>query len=77
MIAIGEYLKVPEKVLYKQPSDGISGQTDEDKLGVKYKDIAEYIENSNNVDEDIALKIGKLHKNSLHKFNIPTYRREK
>ena len=37
VIKIGEYLKVPEKVLYKTPDDGLSNQTDEDKLGVKYK----------------------------------------
>ncbi len=75
VIAIGEYLKVPEKVLYKKPNDGLSNQTDEDKLGVKYKDIASYIENSNSVDKETGEKIQKLHNRNLHKFNIPTYRR--
>lgn len=75
VIAIGEYLKVPEKVLYKKPNDGLSNQTDEDKLGVKYKDIALYIEDPNLVEEDVREKIKKLHNNNLHKFNIPTYRR--
>lgn len=75
VIKIGEYLKVPEKVLYKAPNDGLSNQTDEDKLGVKYNDVAAYIENENNVDKDVAQKIKKLHNNNLHKFNIPTYRR--
>ena len=40
VIKIGEYLKVPNKVLYKIPSDGLSGQSDEEKLGVTYKEIA-------------------------------------
>ncbi len=75
VIAIGDYLKVPEKVLYKKPNDGLSNQTDEDKLGVKYRDIASYIDNPNSVDEDVGVKIKKLHNNNLHKFNIPTYRR--
>ena len=75
VIAIGDYLKVPEKVLYKKPNDGLSNQTDEDKLGVKYKDIASYIEDPNSVDEEVGEKIKKLHNNNLHKFNIPTYRR--
>ena len=75
VIAIGEYLKVPEKVLYKKPNDGLSNQTDEDKLGVKYKDIATYIENPNLVEKETGEKIKKLHNNNLHKFNIPTYRR--
>jgi len=75
VIAIGDYLKVPEKVLYKKPNDGLSNQTDEDKLGVKYKDIATYIENPNLVEKEVGEKIEKLHNNNLHKFNIPTYRR--
>ena len=75
VIAIGEYLKVPEKVLYKKPNDGLSNQTDEDKLGVKYKDIATYIENPDLVDKEVGEKINKLHNNNKHKFNIPTYRR--
>ena len=76
VIAIGEYLKVPEKVLYKKPNDGLSNQTDEDKLGVKYKDIATYMENPNLVEKEIGEKIEKLHNNNKHKFNIPTYRKE-
>ena len=75
VIAIGDYLKVPEKVLYKKPNDGLSNQTDEDKLGVKYKDIASYIENPNLVDKIVGEKIKRLHNANLHKFNIPTYRR--
>ena len=75
VIKIGEVLEVPKKVLYKAPSDGLSGQTDEEKIGVTYKDIASYIENENNVEEQTKQKIKKLHNNNLHKFNIPTYRR--
>ncbi len=74
VIKIGEYLEVPEKVLYKTPSDGLSNKTDEDKLGVKYKDIASYM-NGEEVNEEAKLKIEKLHKSSLHKFNIPVYKR--
>ena len=76
VIAIGEYLKVPKKVLYKKPNDGLSNQTDEDKLGVKYKDIASYIEDPNLVEKETGEKIKKLHNNNQHKFNIPTYRKE-
>ena len=74
VIAIGEYLEVPEEVIHKVPSDGLSNQTDEDKLGVKYKDIAKYI-NNEELEEETKNKIEKLHKNSLHKFNIPKYER--
>lgn len=75
VIKIGEYLKVPNKVLYKTPNDGLSNLTDEDKLGVKYKDIATYMEDATLLDKDTREKIEKLHKNNLHKFNIPTYKR--
>ena len=74
VIKIGEYLKVPKKVLYKKPNDGLSNQTDEDKLGVKYSDIAKYM-NNEELDVDVKNKIEKLHKNNLHKFNIPTYKK--
>lgn len=76
VIKIGEYLKVPAKVLYKKPNDDLSNQTDEDKLGVKYNEIASYMNDSDSVSEEIAQKIKKLHENNLHKFKIPTYRRK-
>lgn len=75
VIKIGEYLKVPEKVLYKTPNDGLSNQTDEDKLGVTYSDIASFIEDEKSVDTTVAKKIRTLHKNNQHKFNTPTYRK--
>ena len=74
VIKVGEVLNVPKEVLYKTPNDGLSNTSDEDKLGVKYADIAKYM-NKEELDEDIKKKIEKLHKKSLHKFNIPTYRK--
>lgn len=74
VIAMGEYLKVPVKVLYKVPSDGLSNLSDEDKLGVKYSDIEKYLDNSLE-DETIKNKIEKLHNNSLHKYHIPYLKR--
>lgn len=76
VIKIGEYLEVPEKVLYKKPNDGLSNQSDEDKLGVSYSNIAKYMESPESVNEDVRKKIKKLHDDSLHKFNIPTYHKE-
>lgn len=70
VIQIGEYLEVPNCVLHKTPSDGLSGMSDEDKLGVTYKEIANVI-NGNTTNE----KVDKLHNGAKHKFNIPIYRR--
>lgn len=75
VISIGEELNVPKEVLYKAPSDGLSNLTDEEKLGVSYKDIASYI-NGNIIAEETKNKIKTLHNNSKHKFYIPTYRKE-
>ncbi len=72
VIQIGEVLNVPKKVLYKTPDDGLSGKSDEEKLGVKYSDIAKVI-NGEKVDEKIKQKILNMHEKSQHKFNIPIY----
>lgn len=75
VIEIGKLLKVPSVVLFKTPDDGLSNMSDEEKLGVKYKDIASYMEDPSSVEEAIGKKIQKMHDNNDHKFNIPTYRR--
>ena len=74
VIKIGEYLGVPDQVIHKTPSDGLSGMSDEDKLGVSYKDIASYM-NGGVLPEEVKTKIEKLHNGSKHKFNIPMYKR--
>lgn len=76
VIKLGEYLKVPEKVLYKDPSDGISGKTDEDKMGVTYEDIERYIY-AKPLPVNIKDKIQKMHNANKHKFNVPAYRRQR
>jgi NAD+ synthase len=74
VIEIGKYIGVPEQVLYKTPSDGLSNMSDEDKLGVKYSDIEKYM-NNEELDSEISKKILRLHNNSQHKFNTPIYKR--
>ena len=75
VLAVGEVLNVPKEVLYRVPEDGLSNQTDEDKLGVTYKEITSYM-NREELPKEVSDKIEKLHNNNLHKFNIPTYRKE-
>ena len=76
VIQVGEVLGVPEKVLYRTPDDGISGLSDEDKLGVKYADIGKVIKGEA-IDEAEREKIEKLHKGAAHKFSIPVYKIER
>ena len=72
VIAVGEVLGVPDKVLYKTPDDGLSGMSDEKKLGVKYDDISRIIKNQD-IDKIEKDKIEILHKNSMHKIIINKY----
>ena len=74
VIQIGEVLDVPHKVLYKIPSDGLSGKSDEEKLGFTYDDVAKVI-NNELVHEEIKQIILRKHQLIQHKFFIPTYQK--
>lgn len=77
VLAIGEYLGVPDKIIHKAPNDGLGGQTDEEKMGVTYKQIAEYIE-TGKTDKDAMINIEKRNKLSKHKREpVPVYKVER
>ena len=67
VLEIGRMLGVPEKILAKAPNDGLGGQTDEEKLGVKYSQIAEMIETGTTSDEQAKEEIIIRFNNSKHK----------
>lgn len=76
-LAIGEYLGVPDKIIHKAPNDGLGGQTDEEKMGVTYKQIAEYIE-TGKTDSIAMQNIERRNKASKHKREpIPVYKFER
>jgi NAD+ synthase len=78
VLKIGEYLKVPDKILKKAPSDGLGGKTDEEKMGIKYSQIAELIETGRLEDEVAKLEIIRRFNNSKHKREIvPIYQFER
>lgn len=66
---------MPSQIIEKAPSDGLGSLTDEEKLGVTYKQIAEYIETGKT--EEKALEIIKRKEQiSKHKREkIPVYKR--
>lgn len=77
VLEIGRILGVPEKILKKAPNDGLGGLTDEEKMGIKYSQIAEMIE-MGRTDEDAQMEIIKRYKNSKHKRNlVPIYKFER
>ena len=75
VIAIGEARGVPGQVIHKAPSDGLSGMTDEEKMGVKYRDIGDVIQHRP-VSQEAYEAIEKLHRGAAHKFHIPVYERD-
>ena len=77
VLQIGEYLGLPDTLVHKVPSDGLSGMSDEDKLGFTYAQLDEYISDKNaNIPEDVKASIDKKHVANLHKLQLmPAYKR--
>lgn len=78
VIAVGREIGVPEEILMAAPDDGLSGMTDEEKLGVSYKDIEKFIRYGYDAVEDIevANKIWNLNKKNRFKsdmIHLPTF----
>lgn len=68
VLQIGDALGLPYELVHKTPSDGLSGQTDEDKLGFTYEMLDNYILNGVCEDADIKSRIDRLHEMNLHKM---------
>ena len=78
MLQLGDELGLPENLVHKAPADGLSGLTDEDKIGFTYAVLDHYIRTGECEDEEIRKKIDRMHENNLHKLApMPAYRRKK
>ncbi len=66
---IGRVLGIPEKFIEKPPIDGLSGSTDEDRLGFTYETLDNYIRRGIEPPADIKEKIDRLHKMNLFKLS--------
>ena len=77
MRAIGDELGLPKWLIHKTPSDGLSGMSDEDKLGFTYEMLDKYVLTGVCEDEVIKEKIDRLHRLNLHKLQtIPMYKKQ-
>lgn len=75
VIQIGEVLGVPERLTKKTPSDGLSGMSDEDKIGFTYAVLDHYILTGECEDEETRKKIDRMHRLNLHKLQLmPCYK---
>ncbi len=73
VLQIGRFLGVPDQVIEKAPNDGLGNATDEQKMGITYKQITEYID-TGKTDEDAMRKIERRYELSKHKrAKIPVY----
>lgn len=78
VLEMGKLLGVPDKIINKAPNDGLGLGSDEDKLGITYKEIEEYITIGKTENLTSMEKIEKMHKQTEHKRKlIPVYHRKK
>lgn len=74
VIEVGRYLGLPENLVVKTPSDGLSGMSDEDKLGFTYAVLDKYIRTGICEDEQTKARIDYLNKLNAFKLKpIPGY----
>ena len=74
VIAIGVECGLPDKLVYKVPSDGLCGKTDEDNFGFTYKVLNGYIRTGICEDGVIKSKIDYLHEKNLFKLQpMPSF----
>ena len=74
--AIGIELGLPHDLVYKTPSDGMSGLSDEDKLGFKYRDVNVILRDGSikNINNQAFCDITVKHAIAQHKLNsIPMF----
>lgn len=71
VVALGDFLGLPYELVHKTPSDGLTGQSDEEKLGFSYEQINAYIENGTCGDKQIDEKIRLKHEYNKHKGILP------
>lgn len=67
---IGMALNLPRELVYKVPSDGLCGKTDEDNLGFTYEILDRYIRTGICEDEEKKALIDRKHKANLFKLQL-------
>ncbi len=70
VLQIGDHLGLPDNLVHKKPSDGLSGMSDEDKIGFSYAVLDRYIRTGVCEDGEIKAKIDRMHRNNLHKLEL-------
>ncbi|MBO4562626.1 MAG: NAD(+) synthase [Clostridia bacterium] len=70
VIEVGRYLGLPDFIVDKAPSDGLTGLTDEDNLGFTYETLDRYIRTGVCVPEEKKELIDRKHEMNLFKLSM-------
>ena len=77
VLAVGMELGLPRELVYKTPSDGLCGKSDEDNLGFTYAVLDRYIRTGECDDPDVKALIDDKHAKNLFKLQpIPYFKYE-
>ena len=63
--------EIPRELVEKTPTDGLSGFSDEERLGIRYADIHRWIREGSCGDPETDEKIRKKEQANLHKRRMP------
>lgn len=68
VLKIGKALELPDDLVFKTPSDGLCGKTDEDRFGFTYETLDRYIRTRTCDDTHVKEKINRMHERNMHKL---------
>ena len=72
VVAVGLTMaELPRDLVEKTPSDGLSGKSDEERLGVTYQQIHDYIRRGSSGSEAADERIARLERAGMHKRSRP------
>ena len=63
--------ELPKELVQKTPSDGLSGMSDEEKMGVSYADIHRFIREGSCGNSETDARIQRMKDGSAHKRSMP------
>ena len=74
VVALGDLLGLPYELSHKVPTDGMCGQTDEERFGFTYAELDDYIRGRALPPKETIDRIERMHRSSLHKLlPMPVY----
>ena len=63
--------ELPRELVVKTPSDGLTGKSDEENLGVRYAQIHSYIREGSSGSPEADERIRSLERRNMHKRSMP------